>query len=103
MLTAATKGPGSNPEEGMDVCKYIVPVRHGSTPNGLRATRHLVRLVEGKLRWETSDHLQGVLPLNWGRTELNRTVTCIVIRLTTSMHLTLCHEEFRGPRSDTVI
>ncbi|GFU48452.1 hypothetical protein TNCV_221511 [Trichonephila clavipes] len=52
-------GSGSNPEEGMDVCKWKVPLRHWGTLKGHRAASPLVRLVEGKERWETPP--QGVL------------------------------------------
>ncbi|GFV00159.1 uncharacterized protein TNCV_4058301 [Trichonephila clavipes] len=45
-----------------------------------RAARLLVWLVEGKERWEAPGHPQGFLPLNWGGTEQNRTVTCIVLK-----------------------
>ncbi|GFX82675.1 dnaJ homolog subfamily C member 13 [Trichonephila clavipes] len=37
---------GSNPGEDMDVCKYIVPLRHGGTQNSRRAASHLIWLVE---------------------------------------------------------
>ncbi|GFW43894.1 hypothetical protein TNCV_4786051 [Trichonephila clavipes] len=40
--------PGSNPVEGMDVCKCIVPSRHGSIINSHRAANPLVKLVEGE-------------------------------------------------------
>ncbi|GFW62065.1 hypothetical protein TNCV_1684961 [Trichonephila clavipes] len=39
-------------------------------------------LVEREERWEASDNSQSVLPLNWGGTELNRTVPCMVLKLT---------------------
>ncbi|GFX57280.1 hypothetical protein TNCV_2965591 [Trichonephila clavipes] len=45
------------------------------TLNSRRTTSPLVRLVEGKERWEAPDHLQGVLLRNWDETELNRSVT----------------------------
>ncbi|GFV60232.1 uncharacterized protein TNCV_3553921 [Trichonephila clavipes] len=50
---------------------------------------------------EASDHPQSVLPLNWGGTEANRTVTCMVLKATDNdrRHLALCHDEFLGPRS----
>ncbi|GFW94327.1 hypothetical protein TNCV_1432621 [Trichonephila clavipes] len=38
---------GSNPEEGMGVCKCLVPLRNRSTLNSRRAASPLVRLVEG--------------------------------------------------------
>ncbi|GFX03427.1 uncharacterized protein TNCV_4634391 [Trichonephila clavipes] len=71
----------------------------GGTINSRQATSPLVRLVEGEERWEDPDHTQGVLPLNWGETELNRSVTCMVLKATANdrRHLALCHNEFRGP------
>ncbi|GFW54091.1 uncharacterized protein TNCV_3828991 [Trichonephila clavipes] len=71
-------GLGSNPREVMDVCKCIVPLRHEGTLNSRRATSPLVWLVKGVERWEASDH-----PLNRDGTKPNRTVTCMVLRLTT--------------------
>ncbi|GFV49093.1 uncharacterized protein TNCV_236271 [Trichonephila clavipes] len=99
MLTAVPLGLGSNPREDMDVCKCIVPSPHGGTLNSRRATSPLVRLVEGEERWEAPDYPQGVLPLNWGKTELNRSVICMVLKATANdrHHLALCHDEFRGP------
>ncbi|GFV56396.1 uncharacterized protein TNCV_855491 [Trichonephila clavipes] len=64
----------------MDVCKCIVPSRQGGTLNSRRAASPLVRLVEEEERWEAPDHPQGVLPQNWGGTEQNRTVTCMVLK-----------------------
>ncbi|GFX53572.1 uncharacterized protein TNCV_2326871 [Trichonephila clavipes] len=66
-----------------------------------RAASPLVRLVEGKEKQEALDHPQGVLPLNWGETELNHSVTCMVLKATANdrIHLALSHEEFRGPLS----
>ncbi|GFX72175.1 uncharacterized protein TNCV_1954511 [Trichonephila clavipes] len=85
----------------MDVCKCIVPARHGGTLNSRRVTSPLVRLVEGEERWEAFDHPQSVLPLNWGGIEPNRSVTCTVLEATANdrRHLALCQDEFRGPRS----
>ncbi|GFV86196.1 uncharacterized protein TNCV_671931 [Trichonephila clavipes] len=85
----------------MDVCKYIVPSRHEGTLNSSRDASPIVRLVEGKERWEAPDHPQGVLPLNWGETELNRSVICMVLKATANdrCHLALCHDEYRGPCS----
>ncbi|GFX97646.1 uncharacterized protein TNCV_2842061 [Trichonephila clavipes] len=94
-------GLGSNPGEDMDVCKCIVAARYRGTLNSRRAASPLVRLVEGQERWETSDHPQSVLPLNWGGIEPNRAVTCMVLKATANdrRHLALCHDEFCGPRS----
>ncbi|GFX89196.1 uncharacterized protein TNCV_20921 [Trichonephila clavipes] len=61
-----TDGLGLNPGEDMDVCKCIVPSRHGGTLNSRRAARLLVWLVEDEERWEASDHHQNFRPLNWG-------------------------------------
>ncbi|GFY18658.1 HTH_Tnp_Tc3_2 domain-containing protein [Trichonephila clavipes] len=61
----------------MDVCKCILPSWHGGTLNSRRAASPLVRLVEGEETWEAHDLPQGVLPLNWGETELNPSVTCL--------------------------
>ncbi|GFV77207.1 uncharacterized protein TNCV_444371 [Trichonephila clavipes] len=85
-------GTGFDPEGDMDVCKCIVPLRHGGTLNSRRAAGLLVWLVEGEERWESSDHPQSVLPLNWGGTEPNRTVTYMVLKATANdrHHLALC-------------
>ncbi|GFY12041.1 synaptojanin-1 [Trichonephila clavipes] len=85
----------------MDVYKCVVPSWHRGTLNSQRAANPLVRLVEGEESWETSDHSQSVFPLNWGGTEPNRTVTCMVLKATANdrRHLALCHDEFQGPRS----
>ncbi|GFY08054.1 putative transposable element [Trichonephila clavipes] len=51
------------------------------------------------VRWDTPDHPQSDLPLNWGETELNRSVTCMGLKATTNdrRHSALCHDEFCGP------
>ncbi|GFS97510.1 cullin-4A [Trichonephila clavipes] len=69
---------GSNPGEGMDVCKCTVPLRHGGALNSRRAASPLVCL--GEERWEVPDHLQGFLPPNWSGTEQKRTVTRMVLK-----------------------
>ncbi|GFW52908.1 uncharacterized protein TNCV_2394871 [Trichonephila clavipes] len=51
-------GLGSYPGEDMDVCKCIVPSRHGGTINSRQAASPLVGLVEGEERWEAPDHPQ---------------------------------------------
>ncbi|GFV73926.1 uncharacterized protein TNCV_2641901 [Trichonephila clavipes] len=63
----------------MDACKCILPLRHGGTLNNEESSP-LVRLVEGKERWEVPGHPQGFFRLNWGGTEKNRTVACIVLK-----------------------
>ncbi|GFV33694.1 hypothetical protein TNCV_4568091 [Trichonephila clavipes] len=68
--------------------RYLLPVplQHGGTLLSRQAASHLERLVEGKERRETLD---GVLPQNWGGTELNCTITvrCSRLRTTTGVHL----------------
>ncbi|GFV77567.1 uncharacterized protein TNCV_1070961 [Trichonephila clavipes] len=54
-MTAVPLGLGSNPGEDMDVCKCIVPLLRGGTLNSRRAASPLVRLMEGKKRWEAPD------------------------------------------------
>ncbi|GFX63526.1 uncharacterized protein TNCV_105331 [Trichonephila clavipes] len=72
----------------MDVCKCVVPSRHGDTLNSRRATSPLVRVVKGEERWEaylpliSDDHSQDVLSQNWGRNEPNHSVTCMVLKAT---------------------
>ncbi|GFY09154.1 uncharacterized protein TNCV_4663451 [Trichonephila clavipes] len=87
-LTAVPLGPGSNPGDDMNVCKCIVPSRHGGTLNSHRAASPLVRLVEEEERWEAPDHPQGVLPQNSGETELNRSVTCMTLKATITTGVT---------------
>ncbi|GFT87738.1 hypothetical protein TNCV_4000901 [Trichonephila clavipes] len=50
--------------------------------NCRRTTSPLVRLVEGRERWDALDHLLGVLPLDWGGTEPNRIVIYMVLKVT---------------------
>ncbi|GFT29125.1 hypothetical protein TNCV_3587381 [Trichonephila clavipes] len=59
-------GLGSYPAEGIDVCNCIMPLRHRGTLNNHRAP----------------DYTQGTLPQNWGATEPNYTVTCMVLKAT---------------------
>ncbi|GFV44807.1 cullin-4A [Trichonephila clavipes] len=74
-----SKDLGSNHGENIDVCKCIVPSRHEGTLNSRRAASPLVWLEEGEERCETPDHPS---PQNWGGTELNCTVTCMVLKAT---------------------
>ncbi|GFT28826.1 uncharacterized protein TNCV_3585431 [Trichonephila clavipes] len=69
---------------------------HGGTLNSRRAASRFVKLVEGEERWEAPNHPQGVLSLNWGETELNRSVTSMVLkaRANDRRHLALSHDEF---------
>ncbi|GFW75701.1 hypothetical protein TNCV_4428841 [Trichonephila clavipes] len=49
--------------------------RHGDTLNSRMSSRE----VGGRERQEASDHCQDVLSQNWGGTEKNRTVTCMMV------------------------
>ncbi|GFW23597.1 uncharacterized protein TNCV_4091401 [Trichonephila clavipes] len=71
----------------MDVCKYIVPLRHGGTLKSRRSASPLA-LVEGEEMWQASDHPRGVVPLNWGETELNRSVTSVMLKATVTTGVT---------------
>ncbi|GFW12437.1 cullin-4A [Trichonephila clavipes] len=53
-----------------------MPLRHGGTLNSSRTASPLVRLAEGKERWEAQD----ALPQNWDGKEPNCTVTCMVLK-----------------------
>ncbi|GFX69109.1 cullin-4A [Trichonephila clavipes] len=81
-LTAESQGLGLNPGEDIDVCKCIGASRHEGTLNNRRAARLLVRLVERMRGGRPLTLPQGVLPQNWGGTELNCTVTCMVLKAT---------------------
>ncbi|GFV04741.1 hypothetical protein TNCV_2219811 [Trichonephila clavipes] len=59
-----------------------VPSRHGGTLSSCQAASTLVRLVAGDERWETPDPTTECPPSELGRTELNRTVTCMVLKAT---------------------
>ncbi|GFW61431.1 hypothetical protein TNCV_346791 [Trichonephila clavipes] len=58
-------------------------------------------------RWrEGPDHPQGALPQNWGETEQNSTVTCMVLKAKANdrrKNLVPSRDEFRGPRSDVTV
>ncbi|GFY29618.1 hypothetical protein TNCV_1811981 [Trichonephila clavipes] len=70
--------------QDMDVCKCIGPLRCRGTLNSCRTASPLVGLEEE--RWVVPDpHHQGVLPLNWGVTELNHT-TCMELKATANGH-----------------
>ncbi|GFW01456.1 uncharacterized protein TNCV_5031061 [Trichonephila clavipes] len=79
--------------------KCIVPLRHGGTLNSRRAASPIKTLLEGEERWVAPDHPQGVLPQNWDKTDLKRSVTCMVLKAAANdrRHLALCHDEIRGP------
>ncbi|GFU67055.1 hypothetical protein TNCV_4969041 [Trichonephila clavipes] len=57
--------------------------RHGDTLNSSRAASPLVRSEEEEERWEAhTPPAQDILPQKWGGTELNHTVTCMVLDAT---------------------
>ncbi|GFU78566.1 uncharacterized protein TNCV_2301781 [Trichonephila clavipes] len=90
---------GSNPVEGMNVCKCIVPSWHTGTLNSRRAASPLVRLMEGEERWKAPDHPQGALSQNRGGTEQNRTVTRMMLKAKANdkrKNLALRRYEFHG-------
>ncbi|GFU68014.1 hypothetical protein TNCV_2823571 [Trichonephila clavipes] len=66
----------------MNVLGAQVTLWRGVTLNNHRATSPLVRLAEMKERWETSDHFQGIFAKNWGGTQPNRTITCLLLKAT---------------------
>ncbi|GFW30111.1 hypothetical protein TNCV_1054221 [Trichonephila clavipes] len=68
--------------------------------DSLLATKPLLRLVEGEEKWEAPDHPQGVVPLNRGGTEQNRSVTRMMLKAKANDRrktLALHCDEFRGP------
>ncbi|GFV24390.1 hypothetical protein TNCV_2005731 [Trichonephila clavipes] len=75
----------------------VVPLEHGVTLYSRRAASPLVRLEKREERRKTPDHLQGVLPQNWGGTELNRTVTCMMFKVTDNDKLNRERDEALGP------
>ncbi|GFV94325.1 uncharacterized protein TNCV_2267791 [Trichonephila clavipes] len=83
----------------MDVCKCIVPSWHGGTLNSCQTTSPLIRMVGEEERCEIPDHPQDGLPQNWGKTMLNRSVTCMILKAAANgrRHIALCHDEIREP------
>ncbi|GFV51881.1 uncharacterized protein TNCV_1322341 [Trichonephila clavipes] len=66
----------------MDVYKCIVPSWLGGTLNSPRAARPLMRFVAGEEKCEALTLPLGILPENWNGTELNRIVTCMMLKAT---------------------
>ncbi|GFX33879.1 uncharacterized protein TNCV_3962881 [Trichonephila clavipes] len=64
---------------GMGSQTVLCPL-FGGTLNSHRAASPLVRLVDGEEMWEAPGHSQAVLPQNWGETELNHSLTCMVLK-----------------------
>ncbi|GFX95957.1 uncharacterized protein TNCV_2085371 [Trichonephila clavipes] len=84
----------------MDVCKCIVPLRHGCTLNNRRAASPLAWLVEKVERWEAPDHPQvSSLKIGAETTQIVlSSVWCSKATAYDRRHLALCHDEFREPR-----
>ncbi|GFV70229.1 uncharacterized protein TNCV_843481 [Trichonephila clavipes] len=82
----------------MNVCKGIVPSRHGGTLYSRRAASPFVRLVKGKRGRRSPDHPQGILLQNCVGTELYHSVTCMVLKAMANdrRHLAFCHYESLG-------
>ncbi|GFU83500.1 secernin-1 [Trichonephila clavipes] len=92
----------------MAACKSIVPLRHGGTLNSRRAACPLERLMEGKeslhaeiVEVEIEVVSPSIVP-SGNFAQLNRTVTCMVLKANDRRTSCPCHDEFRGPRSDYV-
>ncbi|GFV62050.1 hypothetical protein TNCV_4108531 [Trichonephila clavipes] len=70
-------------------------VWHGGTLNSRRDANPLVRLVKREEKWEPPGIPLRLLLLNWGRIELNHTVTCMVLKPTANGRCTsrspACH------------
>ncbi|PRD18345.1 UNVERIFIED_CONTAM: hypothetical protein NCL1_60899 [Trichonephila clavipes] len=79
--TAVPLGLSSNPTGGMNVCKSIVPLQHG-TINGHKSRR------------KPADYLQGVLPQNWGGIEPDCTGQTDVAHF---------RDELLGPRPNVTV
>ncbi|GFS85817.1 hypothetical protein TNCV_2973601 [Trichonephila clavipes] len=67
--------------EKSSLYRKVRNIEHGGTLNSCLATSPLVR-VEGKKRWVTPNHPQGILSQNWDKTKPKRTVTCMVLKPT---------------------
>ncbi|GFW72792.1 uncharacterized protein TNCV_1266351 [Trichonephila clavipes] len=96
------KSLGSNPGEGMDICKCIVPSQHGDTLNSRRAASPLVRFLVGEELWEAPAILRvfSLKEKSKSGKEQNRTVTCMVLKVKANdrcKNLALSHDEIRGP------
>ncbi|GFT03827.1 hypothetical protein TNCV_3608431 [Trichonephila clavipes] len=90
--------PMSNTTVG-EIPPTLLPDTHAANRNApsSRKSSHEVR---GRGREVGGlDHPQSVLPQNWSETELNRSVTCLVLKAKANdrRHLALCPDEFRGP------
>ncbi|GFW15638.1 hypothetical protein TNCV_3581361 [Trichonephila clavipes] len=68
----------------------LVLLRQGGTQNSRRTASPLAKLVSGT-EMCYPNHLQCILPQNWGGTGPNRTVTCMVLKATAN-----------DPQSDTI-
>ncbi|GFY32331.1 hypothetical protein TNCV_3558391 [Trichonephila clavipes] len=81
----------------------IVSLRHEDTT--LRSAKTILRLVERAESLKAPNHPQGALPQNFGGSETNHPVTCIMLKAEGNYmrkKLALRHDEFREPPSDIV-
>ncbi|GFU51370.1 hypothetical protein TNCV_2766881 [Trichonephila clavipes] len=67
MLTAEWLGMGSNPREGMNIRKRIMPAAWGAL-HSRRAAIPFVILVGEEERWKALDYPHTVVPQSWGGT-----------------------------------
>ncbi|GFV29251.1 hypothetical protein TNCV_4602831 [Trichonephila clavipes] len=56
-LTAVPLDLSTNPGDGMELCKCIVPSQDEGTLNSHQAASPLVRLLEGEKEWEAPDRV----------------------------------------------
>ncbi|GFX34897.1 uncharacterized protein TNCV_2328371 [Trichonephila clavipes] len=73
---------------------------HGGTLNSRCATSPLERFVEGKESLEAPDHHRDFLFQNWGETEPNYTVTCMMLKAKANdrcRNLDFSRDEFHLP------
>ncbi|GFY27353.1 hypothetical protein TNCV_2069731 [Trichonephila clavipes] len=90
-------GQGKKSVKGMDVCKCIVPLRHGGTLNSHRAAIPVLKSWWKEKRGEKPLTTPTLFSLkNWGGAEPNLTVTCMVFKTTSNdrrKSLTPCRDE----------
>ncbi|GFX58081.1 hypothetical protein TNCV_4048391 [Trichonephila clavipes] len=83
-MTPHPKTTNTGNSQGIELSdrKRKLPLRHGDTLSSRRTASPLIKLVNGEERGKALTLPQGVLPQNWGGTELNRSVICIVLKAT---------------------
>ncbi|GFX65373.1 hypothetical protein TNCV_4474931 [Trichonephila clavipes] len=103
MLTAIPMILDSNPGEAMHIYKCLVHLLHGGTLNSRPGASPFVRLVEGQKRLNALTTPR-MLSLKIRREPSKAYLPCMVLKATDNIKLKLavCHDEFRGHRSDYV-